>query len=202
MMDPKRASELAEQIATLDIPGTLRCAARVADVADHLHSLVGNAPGDTTRFETELESLAKGAWWVPGRNLVAHRGNAAWSFWSFTLLPLYASKTAYRDDLGGIVIRPLWRLAADQNAPEMTAKLAATAIENMRGWPTLEATARKELAWIETSFGIKIPESIVAGLVGVVDKQAHLRWGLNRLQLKDRLIPLDGALARELGEWE
>lgn len=201
-MDPKDILDLAQQIADLDIPGTLRCAATVADIADHFQKMAGEAPGDVTLFETELRPLGKGAWWCPGRNLVAHRGRTAWSFWSFTLLPPFASKRAYRDDLGGLVVRPVWRLATDRLVPELTSKVASTTIEQMRAWPTLEETGRRELAWIEGTFGVLIPEGTKTTLLRVVDGQAHLRWRLNRLEVKDKLIPLDGGAARDLGDWE
>ncbi len=201
-MDAKDILDLAQQIAKLDIPGTIRCAARVADVANHIQRISGEAPGDTSRFEAELESLGKGAWWSPGHNLAIHRGKEAWSFWSFTLLPSFATKRAYRDDLGGIVIRPTWRLAADRQALEMASKTASTLIENMRAWPTLKETIHREVSWINDTFGVRIPDIITTKLVEGVDEQAQRRWGVNRLRVPERLIPLDGAAPRDLGAWE
>lgn len=204
-MDLKTASRMAEQIAhqvaTSGIPGTLRCASQISNVYEHLCSRPGEAPGDTRVFDAQLEPLY-GAWWVPERNLVAHRGNEAWSFWSFTMLPFYAEKTAYREDLGGIVVRPRWRLASDRFVSEMTPELAKAAVEKMQGWPTLQETGHRELAWIESTFGMKVPDRVATPLLWALDKQAHVRWPLNRLALKDRLIPLDGGPARDLGDWE
>lgn len=205
-MDPKTASKeihkLAEQVADLDIPGTLRCAARIVDAADHIRSLAGDAPGDASSFEAKLQPLGKSAWWVPDRNLVAHRGKEAWSFWSFTLLPVYANKRGFREDLGSIVLRPVWRLATDLDVPEMTTKIATRTIERMRLYPTLQDTAQREMAWIDQTFGVKVPDKIATALVCAVGKQARLRWGVNRLLLKDRLIPLDGGKARDLEKWQ
>jgi len=154
-------------------------------------------------FDEHLERFKKGsAWWDPPRNLAINRALMAWNFWQFTILPTFPAKRAYREDLDGIVIRPTWRPASDQDVRLMTLELAEKLIGHVRSSPSIEATVTKELAWIETKFGIKIPGSIKSTLGKNALATAKRRWGANRLRLKDRFIPLDGSKPRDLGSWE
>ena len=106
------------------------------------------------------------------------------------MLPYFPAKRAYREDLNGIVIRPMWRLAAT-----LKDELEVRAIE---GGPTIAATVDKELSWMEHQFGIEIPADIRASLVADSLDQARRRWGVPSTRTQDRLIPLDGALPRDL----
>lgn len=201
-MDPSEIRKLAEEIAALDIPGTLHCASRMAGIADHIQGLAAPMGWEDGAPFRNLEAIGDSAWWAPPRNLVAHKGRHGWGFWSFTILPLFANRCAFREDLNGIVIRPAWRLASDKRVGKMSPRLASSVADQMSRYPTLAETIGKEVAWIEGSFGVKVPDGITAGLLQDVEGQARRRWGMNKLKAKDRLIPFDGSKPRDLGPWE
>ncbi len=200
-MDPKAITKLAQDMVSLDVPGASGCASRIIDVADHLRSLSAKEEAEPLWFGGGVEPFGANAWWVPPRNLVAHKGCGGWSFWSFTLLPSFAVKRAFREDLGGIVIRPAWR-PSDKDVPDMSVRLACDISQKMEEFPTLSETVYREMAWIEDTFGVKVPNRIVSGFVRAVDKQARETWGASRLEIRERLVPLDGGPSRDIGKWE
>ena len=154
-------------------------------------------------FDEHLERFPKShAWWSPPQNMAINRALMAWNFWRFTILPMFPAKRAYREDLNGIVIRPTWHPASDKDVRLMTLDLAEKLLGHVRSSSTIQATVDKELAWVETKFGVKIPSAIKSKLGKDALAAAKRRWSANRLRLKDRFIPLDGGKSRDLGSWE
>ena len=185
-------------------------AGQLITVANHLTGLPKQADeldnedsASAALFDEHLERFPKGsAWWSPPQNMAINRAMVAWNFWQFTLLPMFPAKRAYSEGLGGIVIRPAWCPASDQNVSLMTLELAKKLVGHVRSASTIQATVDKELAWIEKTFSIKIPGAIKARLAKDGLIAAKRRWGANQLRLKDRFIPLDGGKPRDLGSWE
>jgi len=149
------------------------------------------APGkDKTASVVEgLEPIGQGSWWTPPHNLVLKASAmGGWGLWTFTVLPYFPVKRAYREDLNSIVLRPAWRLLATTTR---------VAFDGIPKYPTISATVDKEVGWLERQFSIEVPRDIRAVLVAASLDQARRRWGADATRIKDRLIPLDGALPRD-----
>lgn len=152
-------------------------------------------------MDENFEQLDRG-WWIPPHNLhVNQTFLGVCNLWVFTILPMFPKKKAYSEKLKGIVIHPTWHPTqdADFDLTENYAKRIYVAAKNS---PTVQETVRKELAWIETEFQIRIPDSIQAKLVKDALPTAIRRRSANRLRTKDRLIPLDGSKPRDLSSFE
>lgn len=153
----------------------------------------------------ELEAMPKsaGAWWMPPRNVVLNQTLlGGFNLWRFTVLPLFPERRAYSEKLGGIVIHPIWRPLGSQTI-ELTLETAKKLVGGMRKSPTIQDDVRKEIDWIEKKFSIRVPETIVAKLVKDAIPTAKRRWNVDRLRVKDRLIPLDPMMApRDLDSLE
>lgn len=175
-----------------------KLAVELASFGDHeagagmlrLAEVLATTPGvDKTASAIEgLEALERGGWWLPPHNLVMKHSALGTGVWTFTLLPYFPIKRAYREDLNGIVIRPAWRLLTT------TSRVAS---EDFPRYPTISTTVDKELSWLEKQFSIEVPTDIRAVLVAASLDQARRRWGADPTRIKDRLIPLDGALPRD-----
>jgi hypothetical protein len=116
------------------------------------------------------------------RNLVTNGPN----LWTFTILPYFPVKRAYREDINCLVIRPAWR------------PLEASLGKIASSYPTVATTVDRELSWMAQQFNIEIPQNIRTILVAHSQEQAEKRWGMDPLMIKERLIPLDGALPRDV----
>jgi hypothetical protein len=173
--------QLAADVAAMPIPGLMEVAAATMKAAESL--AVVPAEGKTA---SEVK-------WQPPHNLALRPTAMGWSGWVFTLLPYFPTKRAFREDLNGIVIRPMWRMAAIFGPQKLK-----TATQRLADGPTIAATVDKELTWMEHRFGIEVPPDIRAGLVADSLRQARLRWGVPPSRIRDRLIPLDGAMPRDL----
>ena len=127
-----------------------------------------------------------------------------YNFWRFSILPYFPKRKAYREDLAGIVIHPIWH--PDTKAPDhlrtLDVEQAKKLIAYARQAPTVQETVRLELAWMETTFSIRIPEAIQGKILKDTLATAKRRWGVDRLRVKDRLLPLDGSAPRDLGGFE
>jgi hypothetical protein len=137
-----------------------------------------------------LEPLGSGGSWAPPHNLVAKFSARGFGLWTFSILPYFPVKRAYREDLNSIVIRPAWR----PMPLEVNTRHASEAFPK---YPTISTTVDKELSWLEKQFSIEVPADIRAVLVAASLDQARQRWGADPTRIKDRLIPLDGALPRD-----
>lgn len=184
--------QIATDIAAFPVPGVTEAAAHAMRVAE----VLAGVPGRVKIATEGLEPFeAPVGWWVPPHNLAMRTSVMGPSLWVFTLLPHFPVRRAYREDLNGIVIRPVWRLASVFEPTEENVKRAA---HQLQSGPTVSATVDKELTWMEHRFDIEIPKSIRAGLVANSLDQAQRRWAVDQSQIRDRLIPLDGALPRDL----
>jgi len=161
-------------------------------------------------IEQELESLKKGGYWKPPHNLALNFALMGANFWTFTILPLFWQRKAYRKDLNGIVIHPIWTSVANGRTigpknmsgfSELDMKTAQDVVSTIRRAESVQDSVRHELKAIETQFGIDIPTSIVSDLIQDSLKVAKRRWGVDRMKVKDRLIPFDGSPARDLSAW-
>lgn len=154
---------------------------------------------------SELEAMPKaaGAWWMPPRNVVLNQTLlGGFNLWRFTILPLFPERRAYSEKLGGIVIHPIWRPLGSQTL-ELTLDTAKNLVAGIRKSPTVQDDVRKEIDWIEKKFSIRVPEAVVAKLVKDALPTARRRWNVDRLRVKDRLIPLDPMMApRDLDSLE
>ena len=150
-------------------------------------------------LDQELEAFRKGhGWWLPPHNLGVNEALMGVNLWRFTILPLFPKKKAYSEEHNGIVIHPIWT-SLGNDTYDLTPELAKKMIAAARKQPTIQEDVRKELKWMETYFKIRIPESIKSSLLKEALKTASRRWSIDRLRVKDRLIPLDGSKPRDLG---
>ena len=161
-------------------------------------------------LRTEMEPLKNG-FWMPPRNLALNFALRGPNLWAFTILPFEGQKRAYRTDLNGIVIRPIWIPVGDGRAigsmdmsgfSTLTLPHAENLIKVFQKVETIPETVKKQLRLIEASHGIQIPSGVEASLVAESLKVAKRRWGVDRLRVKNRLIPLDGSEPRDLGSFE
>jgi hypothetical protein len=187
-MTPRRVhdeiQQLAVDVAAFPLPGLIEVAAATVKVAEDIAASPGKG-----------RSAAKGLVgnWDPPHNRTIQASVLGRSYWVFTILPYFPVKRAYREDLNSIVIRPTWRLAS-----VVEGEVTKEAFEQIRQGPTIATTVDKELSWMEHRFGIEIPADIRASLVADSLTQARRRWGVPPTRIRDRLIPLDGALPRDL----
>ena len=204
-----QARDDLQSLAEATLPWDQTLAIRLRTAAETLVALPKQAGEDDAEaevvslFDAELKRFKEGSgWWNTPNNLAINRALPAWNFWQFTILPMFPAKRAFREDLNGLVIRPYWRLASDRHVEVMTPELARKLVAQVKDSPTVQATVEKELAWIEQQFSVQIPGDIKTRLATGSASVALGRWSVNRLRLKDRLIPLDGGRPRDLGAWE
>lgn len=210
-MDSKQAHaemvEIARELSHL--PGALDLSSRMLEASIHLAELPGDDEPDTdpekeavAYLDAEMETLPKSsAWWLPPRNFAINQALGGYNMWQFTILPFFPKKTAYRSDLQGIVIHPVWRPVKDLDFGTLDMGIAKKLVAYARQASTVQETARKELEWIEREFSIRIPEAIVGKIVKDVLPTAKRRWKVDRMRVKDELFPLDGSPPRNLGAW-
>jgi hypothetical protein len=205
-MDLKQAhaelSGIAQELAHL--PGAHDLSGQVLASSFHLAE---QSEGEETDpgseaiayLDAEMERLPKkAAWWLPPRNFLINQALLGYNFWRFTVLPLFPKKTAYREDLAGFVIHPTWRPASDQFVRDLDPQLAQKLVGHARQAATIQETVRLELAWIEREFSIRIPEDLQGKVIKDALPTAKRRWGVDRLRIKNRLIPLDGSAPQDL----
>ena len=165
----------------------------------------------TAYLNQELDQFPKGhGWWSPPHNAGLNQALMGMNLWQFTILPMFPKRRAYREDHKGIVIHPNWSPAGNDRLGQVDLsgfshidiEIAERIVSAFKKMPTIQETVRRELAWIERTFGIKIPSNIQGGLVKDSLKTAKRRWSVDRLRVKDRLVPLDGSKARDLGSFD
>lgn len=193
----------------------LRLASADPELRTHLLRALKATPSEAEgspedRLKKELQPLGKNAYWKPPHNLAVNFALMGANLWVFTILPLFWQKKAYREDLKGIVIHPIWTSVKEGRTlgnvdlggfREMNAQQVQALLGIFPKMPNIEQTVSKELAAIETHFGIQIPGDIQRTLIQESLKTAKRRWGVDRLRVKNRLIPLDGSKPRDLGAW-
>jgi len=144
-----------------------------------------------------LDPLGSTGWWLKPHNLVLASSGLGWNLWTFTILPYFPTKRAARLDLNGIVIRPIWRVSRfgpDALTPEHVRDTRAL----IEKFPSVTTTVSRELSWIEHEFDVEVPQNIRDTLVAASMRQAQSRWGTPHWRVADRLIPLDGAMPRDV----
>jgi hypothetical protein len=151
----------------------------------------------------------KHEWWVPPHNFMINQALMEWNFWAFSILPMFPAKKAYRPanpKTGrpeGIVIHPLWNDLRDMPSVKMlTVKLAERLVSAAKTYPTVQESVKEELRWIEEKFKVTIPEPIKAKLIAEAPKVATRRMAVDRLRVKDTLIPFDGSKPIDLGMFD
>ncbi len=202
---------LAEHLVRVPSKNSLNQASRLIQASQELAGLsrqaVGEDEGNPEQLAREylndkLELFKKGhCWWLPPHNLALNMALLNWNLWRFTILPLFPKKKAYREDLKGIVIHPSW-VPLKEDFKVLTLNLAERVVAAMQQEPTVQETVRKELDWIEREFSLQIPSTVRSQLEKETLVTARRRWGVDHLRLKNRLIPLDGSKARDLGAFE
>ena len=204
---------VAQHLSTL--PNGLNGATRAVKMAHVLQELPPKVAIDEDEEEEDPERLGmeylqdklepfkkKDGMWLPPHNFGLNQALMGWNLWVFTILPLFPRKKAYNAEYNGIVIHPNWSpMKGDRLFPEMDLELAQKLVSIMQRASTVQETVRKELDWIEREFKIDIPSSIRSRLEKEALPTARRRWGVDRLRMKDRLIPLDGSKPRDLSIW-
>lgn len=204
-------TDLARQLSHAPIPEALALSGQVL-VASMRLAEEGDEEEDPERaaenaamalLDANLERFPKKpAWWAPPHNLLINQALMGYNLWRFTILPMFPKKRAYSETLKGIVIHPIWTPVSDKLYGVLDSDLAQKMIAVAKQSSTVQESVRQELAWMEREFSIDIPESIKAQLVKEAVVTAKRRWGVDRLRVKDRLVPLDGSKGRDLGSWD
>lgn len=152
-------------------------------------------------LDSSTERLPKrqAAWWLPPHNLALNQTLlGGYNLWRFTILPLFPKNKAYNERLQGIVIHPSWWSVDRRTLTGMDLDLAKKLVGAMNQAPTVQEDVRREMAWIEREFSIVIPEAVQAKIIKDALPTAKRRWSVDRLRLKDRLVPLDGGPVKDL----
>lgn len=160
-------------------------------------------------FNDALKKTKKGsAWWDPPHNFLINMTlMGSLNAWVFTLLPMFASKSAYRPKTDrlpeGLVIDPNWTTHPGmKDSLPATEKVVDIMLREAKSAPTLQQTAQHELNWVESKFGVQIPSGVQSALISDVLKVAERRWGVDRLRRKKILVPFDGSKSIQLGSWD
>jgi hypothetical protein len=157
-----------------------------------------------------LESLPRG-FWMPPHNLALNFALMGANLWRFTILPYGWQRTGYRQSLNGIIIHPIWTSVGDGRAlgtmnmsgfSYLTMDVAKKLVAAFKDIETIPETVKKELVLLEKHFNIEIPGNVEGPLIVESVKVAKRRWNVDRMRVKNRLIPLDGSKPRDLGSWE
>jgi hypothetical protein len=152
------------------------------------------------------------AWWLPPTNYVINMALMGINTWEFSVLPLFAEKTAYRQKTDrlpeGIVLDPTWR-PTGKNDPTHgetlppNAKVAEALVKLVKGLNvSVTETAEHQLTAIEKHFNVQIPSGVKTKILADVLPMAKRRWGTDRLRRKKLLFPFDGSKKIELGSWD
>jgi len=161
-------------------------------------------------LDKELTKLKKHGWWAPGKNYVVNWAIMGINTWRFSILPPRADKTAYRPEEDpypgrpeyfkpeGLVIRPMWIPAGDRDPSkgrtlDANPKVAQILADYAKQQREVKDTVASELKWVESKFGIDIPSKIQSKLISDAEQVAKRRWGVDRLRVKNTLVPFDGS---------
>ena len=161
----------------------------------------------TAILKEKLTPFKKGhAWWMPPYNLAINTALSNMNCWEFTILPMFAKRTAYRPASKGkpegLVIDPNWASITDLDIGyDETGKLRSL-IDKLPTIDTIEDTIKGEIASVEKHFNVTVPPEVRAYLLKEMPKFAVRRWGANRLRRKKILVPFDGSKPIELGSWD
>lgn len=165
-------------------------------------------------LQSELEALPKRhALWKPPHNLLLNFALMGLNLWYFRVLPMFWQRNGYRTSRGteGIVIHPSWESTGSGRAVghmdmsgffHLDMDIAEKLIRAVKSSKPIPVTVAEELKDLETHFGISIPSSIKSEIVRQSVAMAKRRWGVDRLKMRDRFIPLDGSKPWDLGSFE
>jgi len=141
-------------------------------------------------------------WWLPAHNLGINEPlTRGLNLWVFSILPTFPEKKAYipegtdpQSEPAGIVIRPMWHPYPGNKGDDVdrTEANARTLLKMAQQAEPVGQSVQKQLKWIESKFGIKIPNSIKAKISREAPKMAARRWSVNRVKTNDTFVPLDG----------
>lgn len=198
--------DLATHLARLPVDGSLDLASRVLASTFRLAEMSPPETDDDLDvaqavFLENLETLPKTgrAWWLPPHNMVINQTLlGGYNLWRYTVLPFFPKRNAYSEKLGGFIIHPSWVSINDKHY-DGTKDFAEKVVAMMQKASTVQEATRAELDWIEREFSIRIPENIQGAVVKDALPTAKRRWSVDRLRIKDRLIPLDGSPPRDIG---
>jgi hypothetical protein len=160
-----------------------------------------------TIFKPQLQKAQgkmSSQWWLPPHNLMVNRALMAWNFWQFSILPMWPKKKAFRPASdrypAGIVIHPIWQ-PLNKDFGVLTPEIATKIVGVMKSAKSIPETVKNEVDWIARTFSVQIPSAVVSKLQAESVKVAKRRMNVDRLKVKDRLIPLDGSKPIDLPRW-
>ena len=161
----------------------------------------------TDILNEKLTPFKKGhGWWMPPYNLAINTALSNMNCWEFTILPMFAKKTAYRpaskDKPEGLVIDPNWTSVKDLDIGYSDIGKLNRIIDKLPTVDTVEDSVKHEIADVERHFKVEVPAAVKAYLMKEMPKFAVRRWGANRLRRKKILVPFDGSKPIELGSWD
>ncbi len=161
-------------------------------------------PNAEQKFQSMLEPLGKNGYWKPPHNVAVNFALFGTNLWYFTILPLFWTKKSYREDLGGIVIHPIWisYKGGELGYNSLTEKNIQQLMGIIQKAPSIHDAVKGELHQIEQHFHIEVPQTLKAKIISESDKVAKRRWGVDRMKVRDTLVPLDGGKPRNLGTFE
>lgn len=177
---------------------------KILEDAKNLPPAPPKPPTPEQKLQAMLEPLSKNGYWKPPHNMAINFAIFGTNLWYFTLLPLFWQKRAYRSDLGGIVIHPIW--APFENGEyrhgELTERNIGKVLQLIEKQGTVQDSIKRELRLLEQFFKIQIPPGIEQNLLKDSLKVAKRRWGVDRMKIKNTLVPLDGGKPRNLNSFE
>lgn len=135
-------------------------------------------------------------WWIPSHNFCLNQALFGWNGWYFTILPFRPDMRAYRPaQYGrpeGIVLHPSWNSVRGAEWSQMSPDVVERLVGVAKKQKTIKESAKHEIHWIETKFGIKVPPAVESAILKKIDAVAVRRIDVNRLRTKDELWPFDG----------
>jgi hypothetical protein len=99
-----------------------------------------------------------------------------------------------------MVIHPCWQPFKNGDFPYNMKALEAV-LKEAQAADTIQNRVKKDIAFVESHFNVKVPSNVEAALLKDALKVADRRWGVNRLRTKDVLVPFDGSKSIELSSW-
>jgi len=155
-------------------------------------------------FSDDLETIGKlwnNNFWVPGRNLVITDSNPGWGFSEFSILPFMPKQYAYIKRFDGVVVRPEWERTKEFIPHgDMTLDQVVAIIDRMKSAETLDQMVAREISWIESQFGVKVPAKVVSAIKKKINKAtATRRYGAKKAKNAGTLYQFDGSKPKKLG---
>jgi len=153
------------------------------------------------RLVSSLEFLGKNGYWMPPHNIVVNFALMGVNLWTFTTFKSFWKSMGYRTDLNALVLRLNWAPVGDSVLGQKNMSGFASMndaqvdhlLKTMKTIPSVEESVNKEFKLMEQHFGIEIPNAIQSAFAKKCLAIAKRRWGVNRMRMKDLVLPLDGS---------